>query len=88
MAHIFKDMVKRREVQIYQKEPGQMTIRIVRGTNYHEIDETTLLEEAYIRVGTDTKVDVAYVDSLGRSLTGKLRFVVSEVPEGQLTAAV
>jgi len=84
MDHIFKDMVHIREAQIYQKEPGQIIIRIVPGSHYSESDEAALLSEARKRVGDDTDIIVEHVEGLQRSSTGKLRFVTSEVPEGGL----
>ena len=46
-----------------------------------------LLQELRSRIGIDTKVEINYVESLPRSRSGKLRFVVSEIPEGQLQRA-
>ncbi len=86
MDHIFKDMVRIREAQIHQRTPGALTIRVVRGEQYSAEDETVLLSEARKRVGAETDIHVEYVDRLERSRTGKLRFVVSEIPEGMLAA--
>lgn len=80
MDHIFKDMVNIREAQIHQKLPGAITVRVVRNPLYTEEDERTLRRETAKRVGTQTRVDVEYVDAIPRSNTGKLRFVVSELP--------
>jgi phenylacetate-CoA ligase len=84
MDHIFKDMVNIREAQIYQGRPGKMTIRVVRGDGYSDDDQYLLLQEARKRVGEDMDISIEYVDHLERSSTGKLRFVVSDVAEGQL----
>lgn len=84
MDHIFKDMMNIREAQIYQKRPGEIIIRVVRGNDYTDSDEVILLRETHKRVGNDTKVLIEYVEHLERSSAGKLRFVVSEIPEGQL----
>jgi phenylacetate-CoA ligase len=80
MDHVFKDMVNIVEAQIYQVEPGELTIRVVRGENYGEADEGALLRETAKRVGDDTGIKIEYVSALPRSSTGKLRFVVSEIP--------
>lgn len=87
MDHIFKDLVSIREAQIFQCEPGRITIRVVRGSAYTSADEQRLLGEARQRLGEDTGIDVRYVEKLPRSPTGKLRFVVSELGEGRLDAA-
>jgi phenylacetate-CoA ligase len=80
MDHIFKDMVNVQEAQIHQALPGQMTIRVVRGHSYGADDERALLAETAKRVGGETEINIEYVQSLPRSATGKLRFVISEVP--------
>lgn len=83
MDHVFKDMVNIREAQIYQRVPGDITLRVVRGAWYDADDEIALIKETIKRVGEDTNITVTYVDSLPRSKTGKLRFVVSEIENGQ-----
>ena len=84
MDHVFKDLVNIREAQIYQRVPGEIIIRIVPGDKYANNDEEELLRQTRKRVGKDTGITLKYVDSLERSKTGKLRFVVSELKEGQL----
>jgi phenylacetate-CoA ligase len=86
MDHIFKDMVHIREAQIHQRIPGALTIRVVRGEQYSAEDERALLNEARKRVGVETDIRLEYVERLERSRTGKLRFVVSEIPEGMVAA--
>jgi phenylacetate-CoA ligase len=78
MDHVFKDMVNIKEAQIYQRSRGQMMIRVVRGRGYSIRDEEDLLREARRRVGDEMKIEVAYVDGLPRTSTGKLRLVVSD----------
>ena len=80
MDHIFKDMVNIQEAQIHQARPGEMTIRVVRGRGYRDEDEQGLLRETEKRVGDNMKIRVEYWNSLPRSSTGKLRFVLSELP--------
>jgi phenylacetate-coenzyme A ligase PaaK-like adenylate-forming protein len=84
MDHIFKDMVNVREAQILQRRVGEMTIRVVRMPNYTEADEQSVLRETRQRVGDEAEVKIEYVDQLERSAIGKLRFVISEIPEGRL----
>lgn len=81
MDHIFKNMVNVKEAQIHQARHGEMTIRVVRGSDFAEEDERALLREAAKRVGTDMDVRIEYVSALPRSRIGKLRLVVSEIPE-------
>jgi phenylacetate-CoA ligase len=84
MDHIFKDMVNVQEAQIHQRRAGEITIRVVRTGGYAESDERLLLRETEKRVGASTKVNVEYLDTLPRSSAGKLRFVVSEIPEASI----
>jgi phenylacetate-CoA ligase len=84
LDHIFKDMVNIGEAQVYQRQRGQIILRIIRREGYDQADEVRLLTEARRRVGEDTEVIVEYPDAIQRSPTGKLRFVVSDIHEGQL----
>jgi len=84
MDHIFKDLVRIREAQIVQREPGAMTIRVVPRAGYTQHDEQLLRQETARRVGTEMVVLIEYVDVLPRSKAGKLRFVISELDAGKL----
>ena len=84
MDHAFKDMVNVRESQLYQPDRSEIVIRVVRGSAYGKRDEETLLLAIRSRIGNEMTIKVEYVDSLERSPTGKLRFVVSELPDGKL----
>jgi len=87
LDHIFKDLTAIREAQIYQCRPGAVSIRVVRGGSYTEADEQLLLTEARKRLGNEGEVNIEYTNALKRSRTGKLRFVVSEIPGQRLTVA-
>ncbi len=84
LDHIFKDMVRVREAQIIQRDSGKIVVRIVRASSYDESDERTLRHEFAQRLGRDAQIDLEYVDSLRRTGSGKLRFVISEIKENQL----
>ncbi len=86
LSSILKGMVNIREAQIYQRCPGEMVIRVVRSGNYTEADERKLLDAARKRVGDAADVHIAYVDALQRTARGKLRFVVSELPDCKIGA--
>jgi phenylacetate-CoA ligase len=81
MDHIFKDMTAVREAQLYQNAPGVIRVRLVRNAWYGEKDEAMLLAEFRKRLGDEAEVKIDYVDQLSRTPRGKLRFVVSEIPE-------
>ena len=84
MDHIFKDMLRIREAQIYQAQPGEIVYRIVRGSGYRREDEQRLLEETQLRLGDRASVRIEYVDCISRGPSGKLRFVVSEIAGARL----
>jgi len=84
LTYIFQDLLSVREAQIHQPRIGEIEIRIVRGSSYTAEDEAFILREAGKVVGPDTTIRIEYVDSLPRSASGKLRFVVSDVPSDLL----
>jgi phenylacetate-CoA ligase len=84
LDHVFKDMLSIQQAQIYQQIPGAIIVYIVRGNDYSPDAEHTLLLELRQRLGEETKIDIQYRDALDRSGAGKLRFVVSDLPEGRL----
>jgi phenylacetate-CoA ligase len=88
LDHVFKDMVRIREAQIYQKDAGAITLRIAPAGGFTVDDEVDLLHQTRKRVGDDIEITIQYVDRLERSRTGKLRFVVSELAGGRLAEAV
>lgn len=87
LDHVFKDLIRIREAQVYQNAPGVIVVRVVRNRDYGEEDERMLLKEFHKRVGDEAEVRVEYVDGLPRTPSGKLRFVVSDLRQGRLVAA-
>jgi len=81
LDHIFKDLVNIREAQIYQKQHGQIELRIVKGQYYTDEDEQELLNETRKRVGDDMEIIVRYVDAIEQTSSGKLRFVISKLEQ-------
>lgn len=79
LDHVFKDMVNVREAQLYQPKVGVVVVRLVRGDRFSDADETLLIAEFRRRLDRDTKIELDYRDSLPRSKSGKLKFVVSDV---------
>lgn len=79
LDHLFKDMVHIREAQVRQTRPGHIELHIVRGPQYSSSDEQHLRQEIHKRTGDDLDYDLCYTDSLPRTPSGKLRFVISGV---------
>lgn len=86
MDHVFKDLVRIREAQIYQDTPGVIVVRVVASSAFTNDDETSLLAEMRKRVGEEADIRFEYVESLPRGGTGKLRFVHSDIPAGHLAS--
>jgi phenylacetate-CoA ligase len=84
LDYIFEEMFNVREAQIYQRLRGEIVFRVVRRAGYSEADEAFLLNEARRRLGDDSALRVEYIDTVERSPTGKLRFIVNELPEGKI----
>ena len=81
---LFKGLVNVREAQIRQSRVGAITVRIVRGSNYAQADERSILATAHEHIGKDTQITFDYVESIERGANGKLRLVVSTLAEGKL----
>jgi phenylacetate-CoA ligase len=79
LDHIFKRLHGIREAQICQREPGRITMKVVRGSSFTADDEVALLNETAKRLGQETDVQILYVDEIQRLPSGKFRFVVSEI---------
>ena len=82
--HAFKDMVNVRESQLYQRSRSEVVVRVVKGKAYGHRDEQAILLAIRSRLGSTMGVKIEYGDSLERSPRGKLRFVISDLPEGKL----
>lgn len=78
MDHIFKDMINIKEAQLFQKVPGELLVKVVRGERYGVYDEKAILQEFYKRTGDRLTLLIEYVDSIEKTKNGKLRFVVRD----------
>jgi len=86
LDHVFKDMQNVREAQIRQTRVGHMSIAVVRGAHWSERDEAELIEALRQRVGDELEFEIDYVDTLQRTKREKLRFVVSTLDQGWISA--
>lgn len=85
LDHTFKDLVPIREAQILQSGPRSATFRVVKGVGYDEArEESRLMLEAQERRGSEIRLSVKYVDQIPRTASGKIRFVVSSLAQGNL----
>jgi phenylacetate-CoA ligase len=59
-------------------------VRIVQGTGFGSADEQALLKSFYLRLGSEVSITLEYHDRLARTKSGKLRFVISEIPSAEI----
>ncbi len=81
LDHLFKGMIEVDEAQIFQKEKGNATFKIVKGKNYNNKSENRLISEIKEKLGRDFNFNIEYLTSIPKTKRGKLKFVVSEVNE-------
>lgn len=79
LDHVFKDLSAVQEAQIVQRRIGEITVRIVPNQQYSSEHRDILIYELRERLGDGVDITIELVSKLERSVTGKLRFVVSEV---------
>jgi len=77
---VIKDFRNIKQIQIIQKIIGHVTLKVVKGESYSDKD-SELLEQVMKRyLGSNTQIDMCYVDSIPVTPSGKYRFTISEVP--------
>jgi phenylacetate-CoA ligase len=81
LDHLFKDGHRVIEAQLYQESVAELLIKIVRAPGYSKADEEAILEEARRRLGPAIAIRFEYCDTIWRSDTGKMRFIVSSVDQ-------
>jgi phenylacetate-CoA ligase len=77
LDHIFKDCLAIRDAQIVQIRYDGITIRVVRRPGFGPADERFLLGQVRMRLGSEIRVDMDYVEELPRGANGKIRAVMS-----------
>jgi phenylacetate-CoA ligase len=86
LDHIFKDQVRVREAQIYQPDLTRIVLRIACASDFTSADQHALVQAARIWLGGGLRIDVECLQSVPRTASGKLRFVVSDVIAARLEA--
>ena len=86
LDHIFKDLQNAREAQIRQSRAGHISIAVVRGARWSARDEAELRAAVRQRVGDELDFEIEYVEALQRTGREKLRFVVSTLEQGRISA--
>jgi len=76
---IFKGVSGIKETQIVQERLDHLVVRMVRGQGFEAKIAQSVIDELKKRVGNTVTVELAYVEHIERSSTGKFRSVVSYV---------
>ncbi len=85
MAHVFADLPNVRESQIVQETVYTLTVKVVRAHGYSERDELRYKQRIQAIVGTEMNIAFEYVDRIPKEKNGKLRAVISRLPESNAT---
>ncbi len=75
----FKKAPNVKRAQIIQKEMGEATFYIVKGTNYSKEEEQVIINEITCRLGDNFKFRIIYTDNLIKMNNGKMKFVINEI---------
>jgi len=84
LDHLFKDAVRVKLAQIIQNTRDEVTLRIVKRLDYNSADETEILREARVRLGSSINIRFEYVEEIERTQNGKFRFIISNLKDQDL----
>ena len=68
-----------KEMQIAQKEPGKITIRIIPDASYSPKNEEEILAKLWNVVGNELEIYFEYVERISRTKSGKHKFLIQEL---------
>ena len=77
--YLFKDALNVKEAQVVQRQPGEITILVVRRARYSAKDEHDLRRDIRSWVSPTLTVQFEYVNEIPRQPNGKFRAVVSQL---------
>jgi len=78
-THSFRVVSGVSAYQIVQRRPGQVLLRIVRGSGWDAAKEEPKLRKIYAdHLGAGSEVEIEYVDEIAKTAAGKARFVINE----------
>lgn len=79
---VFKGLNGIQECQIIQKAIDTFLVKLVKDLTFTKNDEKMLISSLIARIGSDNKIEIAYVDAIPREENGKFRAVISEIKAG------
>ena len=75
----FEFTTKVKEVQFYQKDLYNIYVRLVRRDGYDQEEEQKVIKSVRERLPDDVNVHIEYVESVERTKTGKIRYILSDI---------
>ncbi|MDB4584479.1 hypothetical protein N9164_15115 [Draconibacterium sp.] len=88
LTHPFKMVSGITKSQIVQDRLNHITLKLVTDEKYNKDEENSLLANFRYRVGDNIDVEIILVDDIPRTKSGKYRWVISNVPKGQLNMSL
>lgn len=82
LTHPFKPLTSIEASQIVQKDYDYIIVKIIPKKEYNPSDSQKLIDALHERIGSDTIIELEFVDRLPRTANGKFRWVISEVELG------
>lgn len=82
LHRIFRHAPGIRQSQLYQRLPGEVIVRIVRGEDFVAENEGAIAGEFRRWAGDDLRLQFEYREGLPSEPNGKVRFVISDVAGG------
>ena len=70
-----------KECQYFQKANDSLIVRVVPTANYTKEDEKIFIESIKKQVGNKMNIQIELVEKIPRTVSGKFKFIVSEVSE-------
>ena len=79
MDHAFKNARALRELQILQKTPESILLRVVPADGFDSRARSEIESSLRSRLGHQIRIDFEIVDAIAREPNGKFRAVISQV---------
>lgn len=85
LDRVFDNIGKVTAAQLYQKEAGKFTVRLVPGPDFGPDDEQLIRRELDRRIGDNRcTYDFEYLEKIPQTREGKLKFVLNEIPSARI----
>ncbi|MBM4174843.1 MAG: phenylacetate--CoA ligase family protein [Ignavibacteria bacterium] len=69
-----------KQFQFFQNEPGILILRVIPNSNFGETDKNRIIDHIKNKIGKDTELILELVQSIEKTKSGKLRFLIQHLP--------